>query len=163
MIVHFILLLLLHMSAATNFRLKRFLNSVVNNRIDVLEQSHSIHRNETNWMRTIVFASIISFGIIFLLVTFVLFYLCRRIRRHVQRVQTPTLNAIETSGLAHLHPLMPHLLTLLQQVHSSNSTQSPPSSLPYPSSSQLSTTPVPTWPNLTYPTTSSSSVPALKF
>ncbi|CAF1081445.1 unnamed protein product [Adineta ricciae] len=38
----------------------------------------------------------------------------RRIRRRVQQTQSPTLAAIEDSGLSHLHPIIPPLLELLQ-------------------------------------------------
>jgi len=163
MFVIFIILLLTHLSVALNHRIKRFLNSVVHNRIDVLEQSHSVHRNDTNWMRTIIFATVIGFGIISFLVILTIIYLCRRVRRHVRQVQSPTLAAIENSGLSHLHPLMPPLMALLQHQHhltSSSSTQPP---LPYPSLSPSSPTFLYTSPPSHSPTSYLPPVPALKF
>jgi hypothetical protein len=157
------ILILSHFSIASAHRIKRFLNSVVNNRINVLEQSHSIHRNETNWMRTVIFGTIIGFGLISLLVAFTIIYLCRRVRRHVRQVESPTLAAIANSGLSQLHPLMPPLMTLLQHQHHlvSSSSNQPP--LNYSSLSPLSTNPVYPSPTSNYSTSYSPPVPALKF
>ena len=161
--VLFLILLFSYFSIASNHRIKRFLNSEVHNRINVLEQSHGSHRDETNWMRTVTFGTIIGFGLISLLVIITVIYLCRRVRRHVRQVASPTLAAIENSGLSQLHPLMPPLMTLLQHQHqvvSSSSTQPP---LHYSSLSPSSTNAI--YPSSTsnYSTSYLPHVPALKF
>jgi hypothetical protein len=159
----FFLFLLFHLSVASDHRIKRFLNSVVHSRINVLEQSHSVHRGETNWMRNVIFGTIIGFGIISLLVIITIIYLCRRVRRHVRQVASPTLAAIETSGLSNLHPLMPPLMALLQhQSHlvSSSPTQPP---LHYSSLSPSSNGSLYTLPTSNYPTSYLPPIPALKF
>jgi hypothetical protein len=158
-----LLLLFFHLSVASNHRIKRFLNAEVHNRINVLEQSHNSHRDDTNWMRTVLFGTIIGFGLVSLLVTITIIYLCRRIRRHVQQVESPTLAAIANSGLSQLHPLMPPLMTLLQHQHhlvSSSSTQPP---LHYSSLSPLSTNSIYPSPTSHYSTSYQPPVPALKF
>ena len=148
MFVVFTLLLLFHFSIAFDPRFRRFLNSEVHNRINVLDQSHSTHRNETDWMRTIFLAIAIGFGLILLLVFLTIVYLCRRIRRHVQETQSPTLAAVEHSGLSHLHPIIPPLLGLLQ--HQTN----------LPSTSSTSVYAQSAYPHSTiYPST----LPTLKF
>ena len=157
----FFIFLLSHLSVASDQRIKRFLNSVVHSRINVLEQSHSVHRNETNWMRTVIFGTIVGFGIISLLVTITIVYLCRRVRRHVRQVAPPTLAAVETSGLSNLHPLMPPLMALLQhQLVSSSSTQPP---LHYSSLSPSSNNSIYTSPISNYSTSFLPPAPALKF
>ncbi|CAF1384585.1 unnamed protein product [Adineta ricciae] len=78
----FTLLLSFHFSIAFDPRLRRFLNSEVHNRMNVLEQAHSTHRNETDWMRTIFLAIAIGFGLILLLVFLTIVY-CNRTFRFV--------------------------------------------------------------------------------
>ena len=76
-----ILLVFYHIRLTYCHRFKRFLNSEVNNRIDVLQQSHEDHRDETNWLRIVLFATVGAFAVISLTLFLITIFLCRRIRR----------------------------------------------------------------------------------
>jgi hypothetical protein len=88
-------------------RIKRFLNSEVHNRINVLEQSHTAHREDT---------SNISVSVILLIIIIVIIFLCCCSKRFVREHQSPALAAIQASGLPHMHPIMNALLHALQRL-----------------------------------------------
>ncbi|CAF1539441.1 unnamed protein product [Adineta ricciae] len=143
MLGFFIILFLVHVSVATPGRFKRFLNSEVHNRIDVLEQSHSTHRNDTNWMGTIMVSIILSLAIISITIFITFIYICYRVRRRVQATQAPTVAAVEASILPQLHPIIPPLLALLRQQHQLDISPPPHTSLHYPSSTSTATPSIP--------------------
>lgn len=92
---------------------KRFLD----NRINVLEQAHSTHRN-------LFIGGSVIIGILFLAIVF----LCYRYRRSVNRHQTHALQAIEESGLSSLHPFTSILMNTLRRLDTLDN-QPPPSRL----------------------------------
>jgi hypothetical protein len=96
-------------------RIKRFLNAEVHNRIDVLEQSHTAHREDTSLTRNIFFGALISVSVILLIIISIIIFLCRRSRQFVREHQSPALAAIQTSGLPHIHPMMNALFHALQR------------------------------------------------
>jgi hypothetical protein len=98
-------------------RSKRFLNSKVANRLTVLEQSHTEHREDTSITRNIFFGTVTSLLFILLVIIITIVFLCRRLRRIVRDRQAPTLAAVEASGLPYIHPTMNALFQTLQRLN----------------------------------------------
>jgi hypothetical protein len=97
-------------------RLKRFLNSEVVNRISVLEQSHTAHREDTSSTRTIFFGVFTSILFFLFVISIIIGFLCRRIRRVIRERQSPALAAIQASGLTSMHPMTNALFQTLQRL-----------------------------------------------
>lgn len=74
----------LMVSCITGARYKRFLNAEVNNRIDVLSQSHQdlskSHQDTTNWLHNMLFGSTLMVSVLFLLLVVGVIFLCCRLR-----------------------------------------------------------------------------------
>ena len=98
-------------------RIKRFLNSEVHNRINVLEQAHTAHREDTSSARIIFFGVIGSVSVIIVVVFIIVIVLCHRLRRILHERQTPALGALQSSGLSSIHPMANVLFNTLQQLH----------------------------------------------
>jgi len=97
-------------------RRKRFLNAEVINRISVLEQSHTAHREDTSSTRIIFFGVFASILFFLFVIAVIIGLLCRRLRRVVRERQSPTLAAIQASGLTSMHPMTNVLFQTLQRL-----------------------------------------------
>jgi hypothetical protein len=86
-------------------RLHRFLNSKVADRITVLEQSHTTHREDTSSTRTIFFGVFTSISFFLFVISVIIGFLCRRLRGVVRERQSPALAAVQASGLTSMHPM----------------------------------------------------------
>ena len=58
----------------------RFLDAVVHNRVAALEQSHQEHKQQTHWLRNVIFGSSITLSILLFLLIAGIIYLCFRVR-----------------------------------------------------------------------------------
>ena len=126
--------ILVHFSLCYSFpaappRLKRFLNSEVHNRINVLEQAHTAHREDSSSTRIIFFSVIGSISFIVIVIFLSVIFMCHRLRRITRERQTSALTALHTSGLPSLHPMAHVLFNTLQQLHTMerNTHPQPPS------------------------------------
>jgi hypothetical protein len=98
-------------------RLNRFLNSKVANRITVLERSHNSHREDTSSTRNIFFGAFTTVSLIIFVIAVIVIFIFRRLRRIVRERQTPTLDALQASGLPSIHPMTSVLFHTLQRLN----------------------------------------------
>ena len=124
-------------------RIKRFLNSEVHNRINVLEQAHTAHREDTSSTRIIFLSAIGSISVIVAVIFIMFTFICLRLRRITRERQTPALTALHSSGLPSIHPLANMLFNTLEQLHTTerNNHAQPASTFSFSPS-------VPTHPNI---------------
>jgi hypothetical protein len=85
-------------------------------RITVLEQSHTTHREDTSSTRNIFFSALASISFILFIIAVTIVFICRRLRRVVRERQTPTLDALQASGLTSIHPMTNVLFQTLQRL-----------------------------------------------
>ena len=114
---YFVILILRNISLSESSRRKRFLDSVIHHRINVLEQSHNVHRNETIWIPTVIFSTVTACAIIIIILFIITIYFCRLLHTHVQHRQMLTLAVLQESGLAQMHSGMQSMITILQRRH----------------------------------------------
>jgi hypothetical protein len=97
-------------------RIKRFLNSAAHTRINVLEQAHTAHREDTSSIRNIFLGAITSVSVIIVIIIIIIVFLWYRLRRSVRERQSPALAAIQASGLPNMYPIMNALFHKLQRL-----------------------------------------------
>ena len=113
---NFILLFLLISSTIVANRIRRFLNSEIHNRIDVLEKSHEAHIQTTTHLRDIVFGITITISVVFILIVCGIIYLCHRVHKHTRSVNSslpnsPQPTSTDVLALYNLFTHMTHSMT----------------------------------------------------